>query len=35
MKHGVSKEEVSECPLWGDGQEVTFVLRVDLDTQTY
>lgn len=32
MKDGVSKQEVSEGSLRGDGQEVSFVLWVDLDT---
>lgn len=31
MKDGVSKQEVSEGSLRGDGQEVSFVLWIDLD----
>lgn len=35
MKDGVGKEEVSEGSLWRDGQELSFVLWVDLDTKTH
>lgn len=32
VEDGVSEQEVSEGSLWGDGQELSFVLWVDLDT---
>lgn len=31
MKDGVSEEEVGKGSLWGDGQEVSLVLWVDLN----
>lgn len=31
VEHGVSEEEVSESPLWWDGQEIPFVLWIDLN----
>lgn len=35
MEDGVSKQEVGEGSLWGDGQKISFVLWVDLDTKTH
>lgn len=35
MQDGVSEEEVREGSLWGDGEEISFVLWVDLDTKTH
>lgn len=35
MQDSVSEEEVSKGSLWGDGQEISFVLWVDLDTKTH
>lgn len=31
----MGKQEVSEGSLWGDGQELSLVLWVDLDTKTH
>lgn len=35
MEDGVSEQEVGEGSLWGDGQKISFVLWVDLDTKTH
>lgn len=35
VEDGVSEQEVGKGSLWGDGQEVTFVLWVDLDPKTH
>lgn len=35
MEDSVSEQKVSEGSLWGDRQELSFVLWVDLDTQTH
>lgn len=34
MEDRVSEEEVSKGSFWGDGQEIAFVLWVDLDAKT-
>lgn len=34
MEDRVSEEEVGKSSFWGDGQEVAFVLWVDLDAKT-
>lgn len=34
MEDRVSEEEVSKGSFWGDGQEISLVLWVDLDAKT-
>lgn len=34
MEDGVSEKEVGKSSFWGDGQEISFVLWVDLDAKT-
>lgn len=34
MEDSVSEKEVGKSPFWRDGQEISFVLWVDLDAKT-
>lgn len=35
MKYSVGEQEVSKGSLWRDGQELAFILRINLDSQTH
>lgn len=35
MKHSVGEQKDSKGSFWWDGQELAFILRINLDSQTH